>query len=253
MAKLISGIHNYCDRWCERCAFVQRCAVGIEDLKLTDKQRDITNKEFWDNLSKNFEKALLLLDKAAKQHGIDIEKIMAEDDGSAYRKREERRAKIIHNHFLWKGGNQYAEFVSEWLKKKDDLMKKGKELVEFVDMGIKTREIALEEVDILKDCLDVVNWYSLQISVKFARALSGKGEDDNWFEENNFPKDSDGSAKVALIGIDRSISAWTKISEYFPEREDEILTMLGLLDKLRRVGEEEFPVARKFKRPGFDE
>ena len=89
--------------------------------------------------------------------------------------------------------------------------------------------------------------------MKFARALSGKEEDDDWFEENNFPKDSDGSAKVALIGIDRSISAWTKICEYFPEREDEILTMLSMLDKLRRVGEEEFPNARKFKRPGFDD
>ncbi len=23
----ISGIHNYCDRWCERCAFTTRCAA----------------------------------------------------------------------------------------------------------------------------------------------------------------------------------------------------------------------------------
>jgi len=25
--KFISGIHNYCDRWCERCHFTERCEV----------------------------------------------------------------------------------------------------------------------------------------------------------------------------------------------------------------------------------
>jgi len=25
--RLISGIYNYCHRWCERCSFSDRCAV----------------------------------------------------------------------------------------------------------------------------------------------------------------------------------------------------------------------------------
>ena len=32
--KLIPGIYNYCDRWCERCPFTSRCmvyAMGEED------------------------------------------------------------------------------------------------------------------------------------------------------------------------------------------------------------------------------
>lgn len=252
MEKLISGIHNYCDRWCERCAFTTRCAVGIEETKITDKERDITNKEFWDSLSKNFEKTFALLEKAAKFHGIDLKEVSMENE-EEYLKREVRKQKRRNNHFLFKGGTEYANLVHKWLERKKDLKRKGEEIIRFVEMGIKSEKTALSEVDTLKECLEVVNWYSLQISVKFARALSGKEEDDDWFEENNFPKDSDGSAKVALIGIDRSISAWTQISEYFPEREDEILTMLGMLDKLRRLGEEEFPVARKFKRPGFDD
>ena len=239
MAKLISGIHNYCDRWCERCAFTTQCAVGIEETKITDKQRDITNKEFWNSLSKNLAKTFLLLEKAAKHHGIDLEEVS----------KQKRR----NNHFLFKGGTEYANLVHKWLEKKNDFKQKGEEIIRFVEMGIKSEKAALSEVNILQECIEIVNWYSLQISVKFARALSGKEENDAWFEENNFPKDSDGSAKVALIGIDRSISAWSKICEYFPEREDEILTMLSMLDKLRRIGEEEFPNARKFKRPGFDD
>jgi len=66
-------------------------------------------------------------------------------------------------------------------------------------------------------------------------------------------QDSDGSAKVALIGIDRSIAAWGKLLSYFPEQEDELLDILVHLEKLRRTTENEFPDARAFIRPGFDD
>jgi hypothetical protein len=70
------------------------------------------------------------------------------------------------------------------------------------------------------------------------------------FEE--FPKDSDGSAKVALIAIDRSIAAWGQMREHFPQRRDDILDILVHLDRLRRKTETLFPDARAFVRPGFD-
>lgn len=28
---MIEGIHNYCNRWCERCPFTTRCAIGRSD------------------------------------------------------------------------------------------------------------------------------------------------------------------------------------------------------------------------------
>jgi hypothetical protein len=31
------------------------------------------------------------------------------------------------------------------------------------------------------------------------------------------PRDSDGSAKVALLGIDRSLVAWTRMRQHFPK------------------------------------
>ena len=67
-----------------------------------------------------------------------------------------------------------------------------------------------------------------------------------------FPKDSDGSAKVALIAVDRSIAAWSKLLRTFPERETETLEILAHLVRLRREAEQEFPHARAFVRPGFD-
>jgi len=69
---------------------------------------------------------------------------------------------------------------------------------------------------------------------------------------DEFPKDSDGSAKVALIAIDRSIAAWGEIRNVFPIRERDILDLIARLDRLRRKVEKEFPDARAFIRPGFD-
>jgi len=38
-----------------------------------------------------------------------------------------------------------------------------------------------------------------------------------------------------------------------PDQEDKILDILKILDRLRRMTEEEFPEARRFKRAGFDD
>ena len=84
----------------------------------------------------------------------------------------------------------------------------------------------------------------------------GIGEDDPEFEaalaaaEQN---DSDGSAKVALIAIERSIGAWTRLRAHLPDRADELLDLLVMLDRLRRATDAQFPAARAFKRPGFDD
>lgn len=65
-------------------------------------------------------------------------------------------------------------------------------------------------------------------------------------------KEADGSVKVALIGIDRSIIAWGILRDCFPEKTDDLLSILLHLDRLRRQCEKEFPNARTFVRPGFD-
>jgi hypothetical protein len=68
----------------------------------------------------------------------------------------------------------------------------------------------------------------------------------------DFPKDSDGSAKVALIGIDRSMAAWRMMQLSLPDRDESIVPLLLQLEGLRRRLENSFPQARDFIRPGFD-
>ena len=88
--------------------------------------------------------------------------------------------------------------------------------------------------------------------VKLQRAIHSSQNED--FEiQNGFPKDSDGSTKVALIGMDRSISAWGKMTKYFPDQKENILNVITHLDRLRLRSEKKFPEARAFVRPGFDD
>jgi hypothetical protein len=119
------------------------------------------------------------------------------------------------------------------------------------NMGLPRSETE-KKVDNLTDIVEVIRWYQFQIYVKIMRAVTGKLED---FDTPNdgYPKDSDGSAKVALIGIDRSVAAWGKILTVFPEHEDDFYKILLHLEQLRRQTETEFPDARNFIRPGFDE
>lgn len=64
-------------------------------------------------------------------------------------------------------------------------------------------------------------------------------------------EDANGSAKVAIIGIERSVAAWATVLARFLDHEDAIFSLTTLKRLLRRV-DAAFPNARAFRRPGFD-
>jgi hypothetical protein len=86
--KFISGIYNYCDRWCERCSFTSRCRNYERTDDLSPEQQDINNNRFWEDIAANFEQAVIMIRDAAKERGIDIDAAMAEMDNEAYEQRE---------------------------------------------------------------------------------------------------------------------------------------------------------------------
>ena len=76
---------------------------------------------------------------------------------------------------------------------------------------------------------------------------------NEWEEDNGFQKDSDGSAKIAIIAIERSMNAWVKFYELMPTSEDIAFKALSLLSQLKQKAIEVFPKAMEFHRPGFDD
>ena len=65
-------------------------------------------------------------------------------------------------------------------------------------------------------------------------------------------EDANGSAKLTLVSIERSIGAWLRLREILPTQEDAILQHLSMLDRLRRGLITALPGAKAFLRPGFD-
>lgn len=178
---------------------------------------------------------------------------------------EEAAFRRRHEHPLVVEATAYTTCVSEWFKAHRNLLgTKAEELVSHLKMGLPGTDPEKAAAE-LADAVAVVQWYHMFIGVKLARAV-GWEEDALEFpvEEDEDPEwraghdeavrtDSLGSAKVALIGIDRSLVALTRLREHFPDEADAIIDLLLQLDRLRRHTEVAFPDARRFVRPGFDD
>jgi hypothetical protein len=249
-SRYISGIYNYCDRWCERCAFTSRC----RNFTLTGRRfkdpasRDINNKLFWKKIGETFQEVIVMLEKEAKKRGIDLTDIDVEAAAAEERNRRERAGK----HECAQDAKAYAEKVRVWFKAAKGLLReKEDELNAQARLGIPLPALKGKAVGI-GDAIEIISFYQHQIWVKLMRAL-GSEEREAEFPADGFPRDADGSAKVALIGMDRSISAWGRLLKQFPEQEKEILAVLALLARLRKRTEAVFPAARTFIRPGLDQ
>ena len=251
--KFIPGIYNYCDRWCERCTFTSRCRNYEGIGKLSTEQLDINNKAFWDTISSNFEKATELLHKAAAEQGIDLNKPMTGQEKANYRQKEIFLQTTAKQHVLSKLCKQYQRIAMPFTEKSEGFVDKTKELVDHLHLGIKTEEDVVYTVADIGDCFEIIQWYLFFIDVKLQRALHGKTRGEDWKTENGFQKDSEGSAKIALIAIEKSIGAWTGLYNLLPLSEDVALNALSLLVQMKEKAKEEFPQAMQFKRPGFDD
>lgn len=230
---LISGIYNYCDRWCERCPLTSRCLVYATeqmDHNGITESHDLRNEAFWQKLNSILQETQQLISGWATEAGLDLNYIPEEEP-----KRRKPRRQLVDNHPLTRAGKKYANNASDWFRSFDHTEQN-------------------EPSQQLEDAREVIQWYQYQIAVKIIRALSCRS--DGWEDEpemSDFPKDSDGSAKVALIGIDRSIAAWRWMQLANPERLESIVPLILQLERLRQRVEKAFPEARYFVRPGFDE
>jgi hypothetical protein len=247
--QFIQGIYNYCDRWCERCPFTSRCLnFAMDSEEFVDQEaQDINNEAFWQKLSETFQMTLELLEEAAEQEGIDLDSLDMEENKEQDRLNDE----LARNHQCSRAAKLYSEMVDDWFSSAEDLFSPDDEEQEPEDAADVQDDDSTETFSGFGEAVEVVRWYQHLTYVKLMRAI--RGELDERLEIlDEFPKDSDGSAKVALIAIDRSIAAWGEIRSCFPHNNNDILNILLHLEQLRRKVEKAFPDARAFIRPGFD-
>jgi hypothetical protein len=257
--RFISGIYNTCDYWCARCAFTRRCRNFSMGQEMERESRgeavdnDATNADFWNRLADKVRETAIF--GPAEEWADDATWDMDDTPDPEWEARHDALQRAVKRHPLVLMAHDYMNRVGAWLKTADgDLKTVAQGLIEAA--GSKFAEGDFEEqAREIGEMIEVVAWYHTLIPPKLARAINGLLEKDDAkhaiLAEVRL-EDANGSGKVVLIAIERSIAAWVRLREILPNREDEILAMLALLSRLQRGIHAALPGAKAFLRIGFD-
>jgi hypothetical protein len=221
----IVDVSTYCDRWCEACAFTSRCRLFADVAEMSGRRDP--------NLQALVEAPPLPQDVPPDpppwlQELIDEMNAASLASSSGDEPRQCRRDVPREHESIQARAREYCEKVHAWLSERKSAAVR--------DPG---------------DPRAVIGWFHILIPSKIARALNGLAEHEPGLWD--WPPDHDGSAKVALLGIERSHAAWLQMVEWAlasnRDADPFIADLVWLGEEIERV----FPNARAFVRPAFDE
>ncbi len=262
----ISGIYNYCDRWCERCIYTDRCRVFAMEKAFTEayeaeqryKKSREENKKFWEQIDLAMAEASEIFDDLiprqkevlSPETGFFPEFDDTEEDDFDGLDDDEKYHEKALQHPLSKTAERYGQIANNWFKER-----KGR-LREVYDAESKTLTIqypGISDPVIIKqlsEAAEVIRWYEFQIDVKIKRALASRFEEQAHPEiYEGLPKDSAGSAMVALKGIERSLGGWNRFYQHIPAERTTIAPLMTLLFLLRAQLLKQLPGAATFRWP----
>lgn len=219
----IDGIFNYCDKWCEKCSHTSKCL----NYALSSEETSTNETEGRTYLKNVIDATCMMLDELMEEYGINPDETISVP---------------IHNpesHPLSVYINDIAFKINDWLGKNDLFHR----LNNLRELGIPLSE----KFTRYKESVEIIYRYNFFVPAKITRALSGLLENNQYSYD-----DMNGSAKIALVCIDRLIIAWSCILNESSGIEDEVLELLTHLTHIRKRTEMIFPEARKFQRPGLD-
>jgi len=240
--KLIPGIYNYCDSWCSRCRFTQRCRsfqmraaferaaeTGLDPdaavEAVLDEGEDMRGPVVHDAQYREF---LELIDRANRP--------MTPAEEAEFNRRIKEEEERLNRHPLVVDSREYStvalqilEAISAMTQQTDD--------------------------PILAAALETIGWFAYFIPAKTRRALHGliDAEVDDDMDDGAL-SDANGSAKIARLAIAESLDAWRTVLQATPAAGDGVpeamIRRLSALDAALAVA---FPGAERFRRPGFDD
>lgn len=208
-----------------------------------DHEMSGDEESIWSRLKDVFESTYEVLHELAEERGIDVADIYASENINKdfWGEDFENRSKGDHCNAQVEASDIirlcliYEDMADQCLERIFDLL------------DVKHRKRKTDAVD---EAMEVVNWYLDLIQAKMRRALYG------YYYQKSFGKkeseDYNGSAKVALIAIDRSLENWVPVREAWPDFAQDISHMLVVLQQLRQDVMKQFPKAYDFQRPGFE-
>ena len=228
----IDFISAYCDRWCERCAFTTRCS----DYAVTVATA-MCGGDFRAGIELAVGAPPPMTPEEEKRRQAFIEEISSHEPTQAeldeIGREEAARDERVDDHPLVTACKKFGLPAHSWLRDHDHL--------------------AFAPETPAATALEVIRRDEFFIQVKLRRALLGLDEYRLGisFREHRVQNDWNGSAKVALISIRRSIEAWELVAAEVADPEAS-----AIASELRVLESEvlkTFPQAWEFSRPGFDD
>jgi hypothetical protein len=212
----ILGIFNYCDRWCERCSLSGRCSVFAEEQRMVL------------GAPASFTQLMSPRSLGAAAAGFDG----GQPDDRTDLQLDEESLRQAAPHFT----------VEE-----EDFHRRVSELGRRLAAWLAPEGLASEPA--VAEAAAVVRHFGFVIGPKVYRALRGRAH----IAEDGPRSDALGSAKVALVALDRLGGAWLRLAELGAISLMDAAPVLTELQQLTTTLDRLFPRARSFVRPGFDE
>lgn len=234
-ARFIPGVYNYCDRWCERCRFRQRCYS--HHLGEQMQQNAEAGTRAGDELEG--------IDTAAMSASqrLDLETFIADanrppsaDEAAAIEAWIERSERLLQADPLANRAEEYGLLAHGAIRAFEASGGPGQDPVVLA-------------------AIEAIRYLALTIAGKARRAVSSwiEARDPEWGDECDM-SDANGSAKVARLAIAESREAWGVLMEAGRATADGVpLRMIGRLAELEAALAARFPEAMAFVRAGFDD
>jgi hypothetical protein len=221
---LVPGIYNGCDQWCHYCPATERCLAhrcrpGLEN-----------GRGLYENIEEKMLDSMRYLKECYDAEGLQPpEELLRLLSGE----RPSTAQYVPIDDPLERMGKHYAVLATAFIAVCDEPLP----------------EMPLPRRDHGPTPFDVFLFYHVLIAIKIYRAISSSREAAR-AGSTQARWDADVSAKVALIGIDRSDEALQVMT--LDDDDARIDHLRRHLSRLRREVEGRFPSARTLVRPGLD-
>jgi len=219
----VPGIYNFCDRWCERCSMTEKCAqFALERKEFRHSYSGLSEETFHEDMKASFIATYELLEELMEKQACKIEDIHEDNPNESVGMPDE-------DNKLFALALEYSGRASKWLNEIN------------ITQTIENAEMT--------EIINQISYYHIFLTAKIGRAISFDTDDK---DADSIQSDKNGSAKVALIAIEKSLDAWSYLIKNISKYEDESIKNSVLLCQIRKAVNLEFPDAEKFVRPGFD-
>ena len=258
----ISGIYNYCDRWCEKCFYTDKCFLYRQEaemqIKRILKDKDGAGVELSaKDIEDSFKETLKLLnddkDDTQSEASFDDFDIEGEDDSNddsdffsnlnntnddedvpSFGLRDIKHPLIDLTNNLFNDFSNYYDFVK----------------VKY------PAEVELKDTQsVFQQNLEILGWFTPQILVKSKLCVWSKKNLEKL--DDDFQREIDEdiqnvNCRIAFVGIEKIINALNNILKLKPDLQSETKELLSLAKIIKDLFAAEFPNSASYKRPYFD-